>query len=269
MTGPMTEPAYDRLFRLDGRKAIVIGAGGIGSEIARALSSFGASVVCADKDAATASQAAAAADAEWIALDITERDAVARAADKLSDLEIVVLTAAMNVRKRILDYDPGEIDRVVALNLVGTFTALQAFGRGMVDRGKGSIVVFSSVRAQVVEPGQGVYAATKAGAIQLVKTAAAEFGHAGVRVNAVAPGVVETPLTMQIKSAPDWYDAYAKKSALARWADASELVGAVIFLASDASSYVTGSTITVDGGWTAIDGRFDPPLSTAEAAPGN
>ena len=103
----------------------------------------------------------------------------------------------------------------------------------------------------------------------LTKALAHELSPQNIRVNAVAPGVVETPLTMQIKSAPDWYDAYAKKSALARWADASELVGAVIFLASDASSYVTGSTITVDGGWTAIDGRFDPPLSTAEAAPGN
>jgi NAD(P)-dependent dehydrogenase (short-subunit alcohol dehydrogenase family) len=114
-----------------------------------------------------------------------------------------------------------------------------------------------------------MYAATKAGAIQLVKTAAAEFGHAGVRVNAVAPGVVETPLTAQIKNTPDWYDAYAKKSALARWAGAKEMVGAVIFLASDASSYVTGSTITVDGGWTAIDGRFDPPLPTVAPDLGN
>jgi NAD(P)-dependent dehydrogenase (short-subunit alcohol dehydrogenase family) len=119
--------------------------------------------------------------------------------------------------------------------------------------------VFSSVRAQVVEPGQSVYAATKAGAIQLVKTAAAEFGAAGVRVNAIAPGVVETPLTRQIKADADWYRAYATKGAFGRWARPSELVGAVVYLASDAASFVTGSTIMVDGGWTAMDGRFTPP----------
>jgi NAD(P)-dependent dehydrogenase (short-subunit alcohol dehydrogenase family) len=80
-------------------------------------------------------------------------------------------------------------------------------------------------------------------------------------VNAIRPGVVETPLTQQLKSNQDWYAAYANKTALGRWAKAEELAGAVVFLASDAASYVTGSTLTVDGGWTAIDGRFTPPLS--------
>jgi NAD(P)-dependent dehydrogenase (short-subunit alcohol dehydrogenase family) len=129
----------------------------------------------------------------------------------------------------------------------------------MVERGRGSIIGFSSIRGQTVEPGQGVYAATKAGLIQLLRTAAAEFGPSGVRANAIAPGVVETPLTAQIKAQPEWYDAYANKSALARWATPSEIAGAVVYLASDAASYVTGSVLTVDGGWTAIDGRFTPP----------
>ena len=93
-----------------------------------------------------------------------------------------------------------------------------------------------------------------------MRTAAAEFGVAGVRVNAIRPGVVETPLTHQLKNNPEWYDAYARKSALGRWATADEIAGAVVFLASDASSFVTGTTITVDGGWTAIDGRYTPPL---------
>ena len=79
-------------------------------------------------------------------------------------------------------------------------------------------------------------------------------------MNAIAPGVVETPLTEQIKSQPDWYDAYAKKSALGRWAKPSEMVGAVVYLASDAASFVTGGLTLVDGGWTAVDGRFTPPL---------
>jgi NAD(P)-dependent dehydrogenase (short-subunit alcohol dehydrogenase family) len=95
--------------------------------------------------------------------------------------------------------------------------------------------------------------------VQLVRTAAAELGPAGVRVNAVAPGVVETPLTRQITADPEWYSAYAAKSALGRWAKPHEMAGAVVYLASDASSFVTGSLLLVDGGWTAIDGRYEPP----------
>jgi NAD(P)-dependent dehydrogenase (short-subunit alcohol dehydrogenase family) len=130
----------------------------------------------------------------------------------------------------------------------------------MAARGKGSIVAFSSVRALVVEPGQGVYAATKAGTLQMIRALAAELGTSGVRLNAVAPGVVETPLTKQIIENEAWYRAYADKSMLKRWASPAEMAGAVVFLCSDASSYVTGSYLLVDGGWTAADGRFTPPL---------
>ena len=252
---------YSRLFRLDGKRALVLGSGGIGRESAAALAAHGAEVVCADRDGNAAEAVADAVGGRALELDITDAEAVERVAGsfRTGGLDVVVLTAATNVRKRILDYTPEEFDRVVGLNLKATFTVMQAFGRDMVERGAGSIVVFSSIRGQVVEPGQSVYAATKAGAVQLVKTAAAEFGTAGVRVNAVAPGVVETPLTTQIKAHPEWYGAYAAKSALGRWSQPSELAGAVVYLASDASTYVTGSTLMVDGGWTAVDGRFDPP----------
>jgi NAD(P)-dependent dehydrogenase (short-subunit alcohol dehydrogenase family) len=182
-----------------------------------------------------------------------------RAAQELGDVDVLVFTAATNVRKRILDYTGEEFDRVVALNLRASFDLIRAFGGPMAARHRGSIIGFSSIRATTVEPGQSVYAATKAGLVQLLRTAAAELGPSGVRLNAIAPGVVETPLTEQIKANKDWYDAYAAKSALARWATPDELAGAVVYLASDASSFVTGSVLHVDGGWTAIDGRFDPP----------
>jgi NAD(P)-dependent dehydrogenase (short-subunit alcohol dehydrogenase family) len=174
-------------------------------------------------------------------------------------LDIVVCTPSINVRKPILQYNGDEFDRVVALNLKGNFNVIQAAGRLMTAQGSGSIIVFSSIRAQVVEPGQGVYAMTKAGIVQLVRTAAAEFGPSGVRVNAIGPGIVDTPLTKQIKSDPDWYRAYADKSALKRWATADEIVGPTLFLASDAASFVTGTILMADGGWTAADGRFTPP----------
>ena len=255
----MTDNPYTNQFRLDGRRAVLIGAGGIGREIALALAAHGASVICADKDVETAKATAAEIDGEAIALDVTDPHAVDQTARDAGEVDVLVLTAAMNVRKRILDYSLEEFDRVVGLNLRATFSVVQAFGRTMVERGRGSIIVFSSIRGYTVEPGQSVYAATKAGAIQLVKTAAVEFGEAGVRVNAVAPGVVETPLTAQIKADEDWYRAYATKGALGRWSQPSELTGAVVYLASDAASFVTGSTLFVDGGWTAVDGRFTPP----------
>jgi NAD(P)-dependent dehydrogenase (short-subunit alcohol dehydrogenase family) len=251
---------YDTLFRLDGRRAVVVGAGsGIGRECARALAAHGAEVVCADRDADTAAQTARLAGGSAYPLDVLDSAAVTRAATELGDVDVLVFTAATNVRKRLLDYTSEEFDRVVGLNLGASFGLIRAFGAGMAERGRGSIIGFASIRAFTVEPGQGVYAATKSGLVQLLRTAAAELGPKGVRVNAVAPGVVETPLTAQIKANPEWYQAYAAKSALGRWAQAEEMAGAVVYLAGDAASFVTGTCLLVDGGWTAIDGRFDPP----------
>jgi NAD(P)-dependent dehydrogenase (short-subunit alcohol dehydrogenase family) len=251
---------YASLFRLDGRRAIVLGAGsGIGRESALALAAHGASVVCADLNFDAAQGTAAKIGAEAYEINLLDTQSVTKAADDFADVDVVVLTAGMNVRKRLLDYSREEFDRVVSLNLGATFDVLRAFGAKMVGQGRGSIIGFSSIRGTVVEPGQSIYAATKAGLVQMFRTAAAEFGPSGVRVNAIAPGVVETPLTAQIKSSPEWYQAYADKGALGRWAQASELAGAVVYLASDAASFVTGSVLAVDGGWTAVDGRFDPP----------
>ncbi|QRP45966.1 SDR family NAD(P)-dependent oxidoreductase [Amycolatopsis sp. FDAARGOS 1241] len=250
---------YENLFRLDGRRAVVLGGGsGIGREAARALAAHGAHVICADRDVAAARETGVG---EAYEIDLLVPGAVTRAAAELGELDVVVLTAGVNVRKRLLDYTREEFDRVVELNLGVAFEVVRAFGGPMVERGRGSIIGFSSIRGTTVEPGQGPYAATKGGLVQLFRTAAAEFGPAGVRVNAIAPGVVETPLTAQIKSSPDWYDAYAAKGALGRWARADELAGAVVYLASDASTFVTGSVLAVDGGWTAVDGRFEPPAS--------
>ena len=251
---------YQQLFRLDGRRALVVGAGsGIGRESARALAAHGADVVCADRDPDTAAATAQECGGTAYPLDVLDRPAVRAAAAALGGIDVLVFTAATNVRKRLLDYAEDEFDRVVALNLRASFDLVRAFGAGMAERGRGSIIGFSSIRATTVEPGQGVYAATKAGLVQLLRTAAAELGPRGVRVNAIAPGVVETPLTAQIKANPGWYDAYAAKSALGRWAQPEELAGAVVYLASDAAGFVTGSVLTVDGGWTAVDGRFEPP----------
>jgi NAD(P)-dependent dehydrogenase (short-subunit alcohol dehydrogenase family) len=253
-----------RLFDLSGRVAAVVGGGsGIGESVAHGLSSAGARVAVLDVNGDAAVRVAGTIGGTAAMVDIRDRAAVAAAFDTVAQahgaLDIVVCTPSINVRKPLLQYEDDEFDRVVAVNLKGSFNVLQAAGRIMTAQRRGSIVIFSSIRSQVVEPGQSVYAMTKAGIVQLVRTGAAEFGTAGVRVNAIAPGVVETPLTAPIKANPDWYSAYAGKSALQRWAHADEMIGPTLFLASDASSYVTGSVLFADGGWTAIDGRFTPP----------
>lgn len=255
---------YGTMFRLDGKHAVVIGCGGIGAELAEGLAAQGARLTCLDADEEVAAQAAARATAYCPAAsgraDVLDAEDLSRVAADLGDVDVLVLTAATNVRKPVLDYSSEEFDRVVSLNLRGTFHAVRAFAPAMAARGSGSIIAMSSIRALAVEPGQGVYAATKAGMVQLLRALAAELGPQGVRVNAVAPGVVETPLTEQIRADEAWGRAYAEKSALGRWARPEELVGAVAYLASDAASFVTGSQLLVDGGWTAIDGRFTPPF---------
>lgn len=256
---------YSSIFQLDGKTAVVIGAGsGIGRESALGLAAFGAFVICADinKDAAEETAGMIGSVARQVDVSRTDeiRSLLESVVEERGRLDIVVLTPAINVRKPLTDYSDEEFDRVVTVNLRGTFAVLRESGRLMADNGGGSIIVFSSIRSQVVEPGQGVYAATKSGIVQLVRTLAAELGQKGVRVNAIAPGVVETPLTRPIKDRPEWYGAYADKNILRRWASPGEMVGAVVYLSSAASSYVTGSVLFVDGGWTAADGRFAPPL---------
>ncbi|HTS49895.1 MAG TPA: SDR family NAD(P)-dependent oxidoreductase [Bryobacteraceae bacterium] len=258
------------LFRLDGRVALVAGAAsGIGRAAAHGLAASGAITVCADlNEQGAASTAAEIRDqggtADAVALDITDQASVDAAVHGIRSrrqrLDILVSTPAVNVRKPLLRYTAEEFEKVLRLNLKGSFLIAQAAGRVMSESKRGSIILFSSIRSLVVEPGQGAYAATKAGLVQLARAFAAELGGDGVRVNCIAPGVVETPLTEPIKRNPDWYSAYANKNALGRWATADEMAGPVVFLASDAASYITGTVLFVDGGWTAIDGRFQPPV---------
>jgi NAD(P)-dependent dehydrogenase (short-subunit alcohol dehydrogenase family) len=253
---PFTAP-YRGLFGLTGRQALVIGSGGIGREVALALAAHGAAVTAADIDEVAAMGTGGACDGEWGVVDVTDSASVATLAARGTP-DVLVTTVGMNVRKPLSRYTDDDFERVVRINLRGVFTLIREFGPKMAAAGGGSVIAFSSIRGQVVEPGQGAYAATKAGLVQLIRTAAAEYGPAGVRFNAIAPGVVETELTAQIRADRPWADAYAAKSALGRWARADEMAGAAVFLASDAASYVTGSVLLVDGGWTAIDGRFDP-----------
>jgi NAD(P)-dependent dehydrogenase (short-subunit alcohol dehydrogenase family) len=257
------------MFRLDGKVVVVVGAAsGIGAAVAEAVAQQGGHVVALDVNdegakAVAESIRGTGGAAESGSLDIRDRRAVESCFDdiekRLGRMDGVVSTPSVNVRKRVLDYSDEELDRVLDLNLKGSFHVLQAAGRILKARRGGSIVVFSSIRSLMVEPGQAVYAATKAGIVQMVRTVAAELGSDGVRVNALAPGVVETPLTKPIQSKPDWYRAYADKNVFKRWASPEEMAWPTVFLLSEAASYITGAVLFVDGGWTAVDGRYEPP----------
>ena len=255
---------YRKLFDIAGKTAVVLGAAsGIGKSSAEALAALGAGVLCADKSVEGA-QATAAAIREYGGVADAAACDAASAADvvalagiakqKFPRLDIAVTTPGLNIRKTILDYTEEDLDRVINLNIKGTVWFFQAFGRIMVEQKGGSLIACSSVRAVTIEPGLAVYGSTKAAIGLLVQGFASEVGRHGVRVNAIAPSVVETALTAPITQRPDIYKLYAGHTVLNRWSSSDEVATAVAYLASDAASYVSGSTLFVDGGWTAIDG---------------
>jgi len=263
--GPIDErlEAYRAMFRLDDKTALVLGAAsGIGKASAEALAALGATVICADKSKEGVETAAAdiglRSPTEAHVVDANSAESVNALAAAIETnhkrLDIAVTTPAVHVRKLMCDYTDDEYDRVADLNLRGTFFFLRAFGRMMVRQRSGSLIASSSVRATTLEPGLAIYGATKAGIIQMVRGLASEIGPSGVRVNAVVPSIVETPLVAPLKVRTEIWNALASHTVFNRWAHPSEVAAAVVFLASDAASYVTGTALLVDGGWTAIDG---------------
>ena len=251
---------------LKDKVAAVIGAAsGIGKAIATGFGAEGAIVECLDLDLAGATTTAAEIErcggrAGAGSVDVRRSQSIdsslADVAHRHRRLDITVATPGINVRKPLLNYTDEEYDAVVDVNLRGPFHVLRAAGRLMVAQRSGSILVISSVSCRVVEPGQVVYAGTKAALAQMVRVLAAELGPFGVRVNAISPGPVETALTGPIRADQAWADAYSSKVALQRWARPAEMAGPAIFLASDAASYVNGEVLFADGGWTDLDRRF-------------
>ena len=258
------------LFSLDGRIALVVGgASGIGRAGALGLAAFGATAVVADLNRDGAEETvrmigAQRGKAEARTADVRSTASVDQVvADTVAAhgaIDVLLAMPGANLRKRLADYTDEEFDRVIDLNLKGTFRTARAVARQMMKQRRGSIILCSSMRGFTVEPGQSIYGSTKAGIALMTKGLASEMAQYGVRVNALAPGIIATPITQPIRDNPDWSRAYTSRAAIQRWAETSELVGPIVLLASDAGSYMTGTTVFVDGGWCAIDGRYDPPV---------
>lgn len=246
-------------FELGGRVAIVTGgASGIGRAVAGVLAEAGATVIVADRDIAGASEVAEGLGGAALALDVTDPEAVDRAAldvtARYGPPAILINNAGIVHNAPALDMATADWARVIDVNLNGVFYCARAFGREMVAARRGAIVNISSICGQVtVHPQpQVAYNAAKAGVDQITRSLAVEWAACGVRVNAVAPGYTATELTLAGRSRPDWFDTWLRATPMARMADPREIAMAVLFLASDAASYITGTVLTVDGGYTAI-----------------
>jgi glucose 1-dehydrogenase len=247
--------------RVEGKVALVAGAGGgIGGAGAEGLGREGAAVVCADIDAAAAEVVAAriraaGGRASGIPLDVRNRsavdDAVAGTIREFGRLDVLLDCAGVSHGRNFLDLDPAEWDRIIAVNLTGMFHLGQAAARQMVRQGGGSIINITSQLAEVARPERAAYVASKGGGRSLTHAMALDLAAHGIRVNAIAPGPTLTGLTRASYADPERRRTTVAQIPLGRLGDPQDLVGAILFLASDESRWATGSTVTVDGGWNA------------------
>ena len=249
------------LFDLTGRVALVTGgARGLGEASSRTLARLGAVIVLSDIDADAASATADRLSTETGAqvlgrgCDVTDPDDVDRLVsgliEELGRLDILVNNAGIHRRVDPLDYDPEDVEAILAVNFRGAFQVAARVGREMTRLGGGSIVNISALGGGIAGLGRAgsVYCMTKGGLVSLTRELAAEWGSSGVRVNALAPGWIRTPMTEALQNNSERSARVMARVPLGRWGEADDVAGAVAFLASDASAYITGHTIPVDGG---------------------
>lgn len=250
------------MFDLAGRVCVVTGGGrGIGRAIASALAAHGAQVVITGRTAATLEDAAAGIAAaggrvDTMVADMSREDDVVRLARAVEErhgpARVLVNNAGVNaIYKKAEHVTLAEWNEIIATNLTGVFLACREFGRAMLAAGTGSIVTISSIGGRVGLARTAPYCASKGGVELLTRALAVDWAAKGVRVNTVAPAYVETDLTSGLAAHPVLGERIVQRTPMGRFGQADEVAGAVVYLASDASRYVTGQTIGVDGGWTA------------------
>ena len=253
-------PVLD-LFRLDGKVALVTGGGrGIGRAIAEALLEAGAAVAITARDEGRAKAAAAElaqkTQGRCLGLGLEVRDqgqvetVVARTIAELGGLHILVNNAGVNIRESIWELRDESWEEIIATNLAGAMRCSRAAAEHMKEQGWGRIIVLGSILSVVGIPKRSAYASSKAGLLGLMRAMALDLAPFGVTVNALCPGVMKTEINRPILNDPEYLKDFLRQVPLGRLGEPAELGGAVVFLASEASSYVTGSALFVDGGWT-------------------
>ena len=249
----------DSLFSLAGRTALVTGgSSGVGLAIARALGLQGAEIVLAARGAAGLATAAASLleeniSARAIQADLASADAAGCLAEALggSAIDILVHAAGMNLRKPFASVSAADFDLTVAVHLRAPFLLAQRFAPAMAERGFGRIVLIGSLQSARAFPDSAPYGAAKGGIVQLARAIAEAWSRHGVTCNAIAPGFFPTRLTAPVFADAARASRLAEQTAVGRNGALADLHGAAIFLASDASAYITGQTLYVDGGFTA------------------
>jgi NAD(P)-dependent dehydrogenase (short-subunit alcohol dehydrogenase family) len=256
-----TQSVLDR-FRIDGKVALVTGgARGLGRTMATALAEAGAAIALAGRSQDTCQAAAdgiasaTGRKAMAFAADVTKIADVERLADdverEFGKVDILVNNAGINIRGPVQQLTEADWDAVIDTNLKGPFLCARAIGPRMVSRGWGRVINLGSVLGVIALPGRAPYASSKAGIINLTRVLALEWAGTGVTANAICPGAFATEMNRSLLDDPLKYKEFVAQIPMGRWGELEELTGAVVFLASDASSYVTGTPLFVDGGWIA------------------
>ena len=245
-----------QLFDLTGRRALVTGSSqGIGLALARGLAAAGAEVILNGRDAAKLEAARAQVPgATMLAFDVTDHHAARAAVDgfeaETGPIDILVNNAGMQHRAPLEEFPADAFERLLQTNVASVFHVGQAVARHMIARGKGKIVNIASVQAALARTSIAPYTATKGAVANLTKGMATDWAKYGLQCNAIAPGYFETPLNAALVADPAFTDWLQKRTPAGRWGQVDELIGACLFLASDASSFVNGHTLYVDGGLT-------------------
>lgn len=246
------------LFSLEGKRAVVIGAGrGLGQGLAVSLARVGAEVVLCARSTEQLEETAAlvrshGGTARIHTIDVSDADAVQRLFDEVGSVDVVVNAAAIIERADAVDLDLAAWHRMIGINLSGAYYVARAAAKSMLKHGiRGSIIQIGSVQATTVLRQRVAYTASKGGIVQMVKSFAYELGEHGIRVNALLPGFFRTAINDDLFQGSDWFDEFVKHVPSGEPGRAEELEAALLYLASPASSYTTGTTVVVDGGLTA------------------